>query len=225
MKSVPTKVRMTISKEDYLKAMVDMELESDWPIPANLARWMGVSAPAVTNAVARLKRDGLVVLMKDGRLRVTPAGMRIADRIRYRHYLIERMLAETFGMEWWKVHDEAERLEHAVSEGFERLLAERFGTQEACPHGTPFAMESVAARRRQGWLPLNELRHHQPAVVRCFNERNGQLLEYFDRRGLKPMAEVEVLEIHSDATATLRVGAAKERFGYGGLASVWVQAL
>jgi DtxR family transcriptional regulator, Mn-dependent transcriptional regulator len=218
-----TSPRITMSKEDYLKAMVDIELEGDWPIPATLARWLGVSAPAVTNQVARLKRDGLVTVLDDGRLRVTEDGLRIADRIRYRHYLIERMLAEMFGMEWWKVHDEAERLEHAISEEFEELLAARFGVQEACPHGTPFAMESFAARRGQGWIPFDELKVGDDAVVRCFNERSRDLLEYFDQRGLRPNASVRLVAVHSDETASVWIDGREEKFGRAGLSHVWVE--
>ena len=75
-------------------------------------------------AVRRLKKDGLVRVNTDGRVRLTAAGKKIARKLTVRHHLIERMLSEIFGMEWYKVHDEAERLEHAVSPDFEaRLLA------------------------------------------------------------------------------------------------------
>src|SRR5208282_5597643 len=97
---------ITVSKEDYLKAILEAESEGESVISARLADWLKVSAPAVTMAVRRLKKDGLV--------RLTAAGRKIARKLTLRHHLIERMLSELFGMEWWKVHDEAERLEHAV---------------------------------------------------------------------------------------------------------------
>src|SRR5580698_3585339 len=106
---------ITVSKEDYLKAILEAESEGEAVISATLAHWLKVSPPAVTMAVRRLKKDGLVRVNADGRVRLTAAGKKIARKLTVRHHLIERMLAEIFGMEWYKVHDEAERLEHAVS--------------------------------------------------------------------------------------------------------------
>src|SRR6185437_15782357 len=110
---------ITVSKEDYLKAILEAESEGREVISATLAHWLSVTPPAVTMAVRRLKRDHLVLVQSDGRVRLTSEGRAIARRTMVRHHLIERMLYEVFGMEWWKVHDEAERLEHAVSADFE----------------------------------------------------------------------------------------------------------
>ena len=115
---------ITVSKEDYLKAILEAESEGETVISATLAHWLSVSPPAVTMAVRRLKRDGLVRVQSSGEVSLTAAGRKIARKLTLRHHLIERMLAEMFGMEWYKVHDEAERLEHAVSPDFEaKLLA------------------------------------------------------------------------------------------------------
>src|SRR5213075_2552 len=114
---------ITVSKEDYLKAVLEAESEGVYVISATLAHWLNVSPPAVTMALRRLKRDGWVQVRADGRVQLTAAGREIAMRTINRHYLIERMLSEVFGMEWYKVHDEAERLEHAVSADFEAKLA------------------------------------------------------------------------------------------------------
>src|SRR5258706_14641632 len=94
-----------------------------------------VPPPAVTMALRRLKKDGLVKVQGDGHVTLSAAGRRIARKLTLRHHLIERMLNEMFGMEWWKVHDEAERLEHAVSPDFEAKLLARLGSGGACPHG------------------------------------------------------------------------------------------
>src|SRR5258708_14047003 len=104
-------------------------------------------------AVRRLKKDGLVRVQSDGHLRLTAAGRKIARKLTLRHHLIERMLTELFGMEWWKVHDEAERLEHAVSPDFEARLLAKLGKSGACPHGNLSEIESPASLRRPG-LPL-----------------------------------------------------------------------
>ena len=117
---------ITVSKEDYLKAILEAESEGETVISATLAHWLKVSPPAVTMAVRRLKKDGFVRVQADGQVRLTPAGRKIARRLTLRHHLVERMLCEVFGMEWYKVHDEAERLEHAISPDFEARLGMRY---------------------------------------------------------------------------------------------------
>ena len=126
-------MKRTISKENYLKAIAEAQSEGETVIAATLARWLGVSPPAVTMATRRLKRDGLIEVAKGGLIQLTPDGRKIANEILHRHHLIERMLTEIFGMEWYKVHDEAERLEHAVSSDFEKLLAGKLGSDLPCP--------------------------------------------------------------------------------------------
>ena len=140
-----------VSKENYLKAILEAEAEGRQVIPAILAHWLEVSAPAVTMALKRLKRDGLVEVGADGIVRLTAAGRETAYRTALRHHLIERMLSEVFGMEWHEVHDEAERLEHAVSPAFEIKLKEKLGEGGACPHGNAMLPESqrLTAKSRE----------------------------------------------------------------------------
>ena len=95
-------------------------------------------------AIKRLKRDALIRVGRDGQLSLTPGGRDIANRVLNRHHLIERMLTEIFGMEWYKVHDEAEQLEHAVSADFERKLMDKLG--QPTPARTEIAWS--ATRRR-----------------------------------------------------------------------------
>ncbi len=161
-----------VSKENYLKAILEAEAEGRQVIPAMLAHWLEVSAPAVTMALKRLKRDGYVEVGADGIVRLTAAGRETAYRTALRHHLIERMLSEIFGMEWHEIHEEAERLEHAVSPAFEAKLKEKLGEGGACPHGNAVLpvdparaqapRRNAALRGRRG-LPLHR---HQPAGAR-----------------------------------------------------------
>ncbi len=148
--------RITISKENYLKAIAEAESEGQTVKAVTLARWLHVSAPAVTMAIKRLRRDALIRVAAEGQLTLTASGREIANRLLNRHHLIERMLAEIFGLEWYKVHDEAEQLEHAVSADFERKLIERLGIESDCPHGNRVGMDSPMDRRRRGWKLLDE---------------------------------------------------------------------
>jgi Mn-dependent DtxR family transcriptional regulator len=133
---------ITISKEDYLKAIAEAEAEGQTVIPATLAHWLSVTRPAVTFALKRLRKDGLVSIKKEGHISLTSEGREIAERTMLRHHLIERMLSEMFGMAWYEIHDEAERLEHGVSPAFEKKLVERLGHKDTCPHGNGLALRS-----------------------------------------------------------------------------------
>jgi len=216
-------VKITISKENYLKAIAEAESEGEIVIAATLARWLNVSPPAVTMAIRRLKRDGLINVGDEGQLTLTPNGREIANRLLNRHHLIERMLTEIFGMEWYKVHEEAEQLEHAVSEDFERHLVEKLGTGEACPHGNRVEMDKPEDRRSRGLCPLDELEPSGRATVMSVFERDRQLLEFLDGLGIQPGAEVEFLSSNYDQTVTLRISGSVLHLGQVAAGKVWVQ--
>jgi DtxR family transcriptional regulator, Mn-dependent transcriptional regulator len=186
-------VRITISKENYLKTIAEAESEGETVKAVTLTRWLQVSAPAVTMAIKRLKRDGLIHVAEEGQITLTAAGREISSRLLNRHHLIERMLTEIFGMEWYKVHDEAEQLEHAVSADFERRLVERLGLGQACPHGNIVGMDSPAARRGRGLKPLEEASAGEQLLVVSLFERDRKLLEYLDEAGIRPGVRLEVV--------------------------------
>jgi DtxR family Mn-dependent transcriptional regulator len=215
-------VRITISKENYLKAIAEAEGEGETVIAATLARWLKVSAPAVTMAIRRLKRDGLIHVSAAGSITLRKQGREIADRVLQRHHLIERMLTEIFGMEWYKVHEEAEQLEHAVSADFERRLIERLGKSEACPHGNHAGVNRPEDRRNRGWKPLDELQPGATARVTSVFERDRSLLEYLDGLGIRPSAELEIVTRNYDDTLTLRVGGKPVQLGNTAAQKVWV---
>lgn len=217
-------LQITISKENYLKAIAEAEADGEFVIAATLARWLNVSAPAVTMAIRRLKRDGCITVEAEGQICLTPAGREIANRLLRRHYLIERMLSEVFGMEWYKVHDEAEQLEHAVSADFEDKLAEKLGAEADCPHGHGLLLETQQHRRQRGLLPLDELTIGTSATVVSVYERDRKLLEFLDGLGLRPAALLELLARNYDDTITLRVAGHREvPLGRAAANRVWVQ--
>ncbi len=215
-------MRITISKENYLKAVAEAESEGETVIAATLVRWLSVSAPAVTMAVRRLKRDGLLKVATSGEIGLTRQGRAIADGILNRHHLIERMLTEIFGMEWYKVHDEAEQLEHAVSEDFAQKLQEKLGTEIVCPHGNRVGLDRPKDRRERGWVPLDEA----TGTVRVTSvfERDRQLLEYLDGLGIRPGARLQMLARNYDETVSLKVDKKTVQLGRAAAQKVWVQA-
>ena len=215
---------ITVSKEDYLKAILEAESEGQEVISATLAHWLSVSAPAVTMALRRLKRDGMVRVQADGRVQLTSSGREIARRLTVRHHLIERMLHEVFGMEWFKVHDEAERLEHAVSSDFEALLAKKIGRGGICPHGNQMIPESPATRKRRGLTLLAAADPGHEYVVNSVYERDRQLLEFLESRGIRPQARVRISNRNYDQTLTLETDAGTVPLGHNAAEKVWVEA-
>jgi DtxR family Mn-dependent transcriptional regulator len=216
-------VKITISKENYLKAIAEAESEGEHVKAATLSRWLAVSAPAVTMAIKRLRRDSLIEVADDGLIALTAEGRDIANRILMRHHLIERMLTEIFGMEWYKVHDEAEQLEHSVSADFERKLAEYLGTTAPCPHGNLVGVDTPNDRRSRGWRPLDESLAHSTISVVSVYERDRQLLEYLDGLGVRPGVTASVLAKNYDETLTLTVGGRSVHLGKPVASKIWVK--
>ena len=202
-------MRITISKENYLKAIAEAESEGETVKAVTLARWLHVSAPAVTMATRRLSRDGLIAVAADGHITLTSPGREIANRLLIRHHLIERMLTEIFNLEWYKVHDEAEQLEHAVSADFEKKLIERLGTENECPHGNLVGVDTPADRRARGLKPLDEARSGERLAVVSVFERDRKLLEYLDGVGIRPGVIVDVAR--ADGEVELATGVRIER--------------
>ncbi len=194
-----------VSKENYLKAVLEAEAEGHQVIPALLAHWLEVSAPAVTMAIKRLKRDGYVEVGSDGIVRLTGEGRETAYRTALRHHLIERMLSEIFGMEWYEIHEEAERLEHAVSPAFEAKLREKLGEAGACPHGNSVLPESPAERKRRGELPLSEAAEGQRYTVASLQERDPKLLLFLHGTGIGPGQSLLVLSQNYDQTVSIEL--------------------
>jgi DtxR family Mn-dependent transcriptional regulator len=216
---------ITVSKEDYLKAILQAESEGEAVISATLAHWLAVSPPAVTMALRRLKKDGLVRVRADGHVGLTAGGRKIARKLSLRHHLIERMLAEMFGMDWYKVHDEAERLEHAVSPDFEAKLLAKLGRGGACPHGNLSEMESPGSRRRRGLLLLSEAEAGKRYRVSGIYERDRHLLEFLEARSIRPGAELGLVESNYDKTLSIRTAAGDMVLGRPAAEKIWVSHL
>lgn len=217
------KESITISKEDYLKAILEADSEGQNVLPVTLAHWLSVSPPAVTMALKRLKRDGYVKVTGDGIVRLTPKGRQTAYRTALRHHLIERMLSEIFGMQWYQVHDEAERLEHAVSPAFEAMLMEKLGEEGICPHGNSVLPETPAQRRRKGLSPLSEAAAGGEYVVASLYERDPKLLLFLHRAGIGPSTPIKLLAHNYDETVRIETSTGSSILGRPAAERVWVR--
>ncbi len=212
-----------VSKENYLKAILEAEAEGRQVIPAMLAHWLEVSAPAVTMALKRLKRDGFVEVGADGIVRLTAAGRETAYHTALRHHLIERMLSEIFGMEWYEIHEEAERLEHAVSPAFEAKLREKLGEGGACPHGNAVLPESPAQRKQRGETPLSEAAEGERYTVASLQERDPKLLLFLHSTGIGPGKSLRVLSQNYDQTVLIELPAGNSILGRPAAEAVWLR--
>ena len=216
---------LSISREDYLKAIIEAESEGHAVVPVLLSHWLGVSPPAVTKAVRRLREDGFVEDAPEGRLRLTRAGRQVAHRTAFRHHLVERMLAEIFGMDWHHIHAEAERLEHVISPEFEAKLIEKLGEEGECPHGNPVLPESPEQIRRRGLIALTEAEAGVEYAVASLYERDDRLLTFLHRLGIGPHTRLSLLENNYDDTLRLQVGGKEVTLGSSAAGRVYVRPL
>lgn len=214
---------ITVSKEDYLKAILEAESEGQHVISATLAHWLSVSPPAVTMAIRRLKRDGYVLVKTDGTIQLSTKGKETAYKTALRHHLIERMLAEIFGMEWYQIHDEAERLEHAVSPAFEAKLIEKLGERGTCPHGNSVLPESPVKRKKRGLIPLSEAAEARDYVVSSLYERDPKLLLFLHKLGIGPQTSVRIAEKNYDQTIDIQTIKGSFTLGKPAADKVWVR--
>ena len=217
------KTSISVSKEDYLKAILEAESEGQTVISATLAHWLAVSAPAVSMALRRLKRDGYVDVKADGIIRLTAKGKETAYRTALRHHLIERMLSEMFGMAWYEVHDEAERLEHAVSPEFEARLLEKLGEKGTCPHGNSVLPETPEQRRKHGLQLLSEARELTDYTVCSLYERDPKLLRFLHQAGIEPEGAVRVVQKNYDQTVAIETAKGDFTIGSPAADKVWVK--
>jgi DtxR family Mn-dependent transcriptional regulator len=217
------KEAISVSKEDYLKAILEAESEGQTVISAILAHWLDVSPPAVSMALRRLKRDGYVDVKPEGVVRLTAKGKQTAYRTALRHHLIERMLAEMFQMEWYRVHDEAERLEHAVSPAFEARLLEKLGAKGTCPHGNGVLPETPAQRTRRGLILLSHAEEDAEYTVMSLYERDPKLLLFLHEIGIEPGGWLRVARRNYDQTLALKTPRGDSTIGNPAAEKVWVR--
>jgi len=171
----------TIAEEEYLQSMFWLD-EAGLPITgANIARAMQLSPPTVHEMIGRLERDGYVTRQPDKSLRFSPDGLEHAQAIVRRHRLIERFLTDVLEVPWDEVHEEAERLEHAMSPVLEERMLAAIGDATTCPHGHPF----VEGSRERGAL-LADVEPGATVRVLRFENEAEELLHYLKRAGLYP---------------------------------------
>jgi DtxR family Mn-dependent transcriptional regulator len=174
----------TVAEEEYLQTIFWLD-EAGLPITgANIARAMQLSPPTVHEMIGRLEEDGYIERAGDKSLTFTKNGHQQAAEVVYRHRLIERFLTDVLGIPWDEVHEEAERLEHAMSPTLQERMAAAIGDAKTCPHGHPL----VEGSRETGVLLADVEPGAKLQVLRFENEAE-ELLHYLKDAGLRPLLE------------------------------------
>src|ERR1700678_3020596 len=187
MSDVPA-ITATVAEEEYLQILFWLQ-EAGLPMTgANVARAMQLSAPTVHEMIGRLERDGYITRGQDRVIAFTAEGSAHAEGIVRRHRLIERFLTDVLGVPWDEVHEEAERLEHAMSPVLEQRMLAAIGDAKTCPHGHPI----VAGARLSG-VPLADVAVGANVRVLRFENEAEDLLHYLRATGLEPGLEGTVL--------------------------------
>jgi len=207
--------KVTHALEDYLKAIYVLAEESQPVIAARMAAEAGVSASTIFATLRRLEKDGYVTINRRKEIHLTAEGKKIAERIVRRHFLTERFLTDLLGLDWVKAHQEAHRLEHAISQEVEERLAKLLKNPLTCPHGNPIPGASQGAATKT--IPLNDASEGQTVNLDYITEggeRDVRLLAYLQDHGLVPGARVQVLDVApSLGMMTLKV--TEEQFSLG----------
>jgi DtxR family transcriptional regulator, Mn-dependent transcriptional regulator len=172
--------------EEYLETILEIEEEGVTPIRARIVERLGLSAAAVSEQVGRLVEQGYAELLDDRTLRLTDTGRALATSVVRRHRLAERLLVDVIGLEWEKVHREADRWEHAISADVEQKLVELLGDPATCPHGNPIP----GSRSRQDAAVTVPLTQAEPGAVRV--TRISEKIE-LDDDALKFLADASLV--------------------------------
>src|ERR1700676_5175335 len=188
----------TVAEEEYLQSLFWLQ-EAGLPMTgANVARAMQLSAPTVHEMVGRLERDGYITRDRGRTIAFTESGAAHAEGIVRRHRLIERFLTDVLGVPWDEVHEEAERLEHAMSPVLETRMLAAIGDAKTCPHGHP-----IAAGARLEGVPLADVETGASVRVLRFENEAEDLLHYLKASGLEPGLEGS-LAVHDDEHVVLQ---------------------
>jgi len=183
----------TVAEEEYLQTIFWLQ-EAGLPMTgANVARAMQLSAPTVHEMIGRLERDGYVTRGADKALSFTDHGREHAEGVVRRHRLIERFLTDVLGIPWDDVHEEAERLEHAMSPKLEERMLAAIGDAKTCPHGHP-----ISPGDRIEGVPLADVEPGAKVTILRFENEAEDLLHLFKGEGVEPGREGEVAEADAD---------------------------
>ncbi|HEX3688645.1 MAG TPA: metal-dependent transcriptional regulator [Solirubrobacteraceae bacterium] len=180
--------------EDYAKAIYALQMREGQPVSTTaLAERLGVTAASASGMVKRLGELGLVTHRRYHGVLLTDAGLRVALEVIRHHRLLELYLVESLGVPWDRVHEEAEVLEHVLSDELEDLIAAKLGDPTHDPHGDPIPSRELTIEE----VPTESLESLEPGARGTFariSDSDPDMLRYLAERGIAPGGELEVVE-------------------------------
>src|SRR3954469_2502039 len=185
---------VTSAVEDYAKAIYALERRCDGAVSTNaIAERLGVSAASASGMVKKLDGLGLVSHVPYRGVQLTPDGLRVALEVIRHHRLLERFLAEELGVPWGRVHDEAEVLEHVLSEELEELIAAKLGHRQIDPHGHPIPPAGLTISETDT-VGMDGLDVGDTGRLVRVSDSDPEMLRYLSARGIAPGDRFEVLD-------------------------------
>lgn len=216
---------LTISIQDYLKNIYELTENGETASTNALAKKLKISAPSVTGMIQKLAsaKPALVEYQKHQGVTLTNEGKKAALEVIRHHRLLEAWLVQTLGYSWDEVHEEAERLEHVISEDFEQRIAAAMGHPVRDPHGELIPTEDLTMPLDDS-TALSTLRPPRTAIVKRVEASDIELLRYLDGLGLVPGTQVEVRDYSPfDHNLTIKVGRKSFVLGQTITAKVFVE--
>src|SRR5690348_7614025 len=197
---------LTVAVQDYAKAIYTLESRHGAASTNELATLLEVRPASVSGMLRKLSDLGLVEHERYRGVRLTECGRRVALEVIRHHRLVELFLVESLGMTWDEVHDEAEVLEHALSEELEELIATKLGDPTVDPHGDPIPSRELKLAETPAQA-LTELEPGETATFVRISDTDPEMLRFLGDRGIAPGAQLELVERHPfDGPLFVRVG-------------------
>ncbi|MFB6310319.1 MAG: metal-dependent transcriptional regulator [Salinirussus sp.] len=197
---------LSAKMEDYLKVIYELQREADGPVTTSaVADALDVTAPTATSAIETLAEGGFVDREKYRGATLTPQGETVALEIVRHHRLLETYLAEHLGYDWSEVHDEADRLEHHISEDFEARVAEALDDPEVDPHGDPIPRTSLEPVDEPVGQSLASQEPGDEFVVGQVRDRDPEELAYLEEIGVTPGTRLKLMEVAPIELLTVKV--------------------
>ena len=216
---------LTISIQDYLKNIYELTENGQNASTNALAQKLNIKPASVTGMVQKLAsaKPALVEYQKHQGVTLTKEGKKAALEVIRHHRLLEAWLVQTLGYSWDEVHEEAERLEHVISEDFERRIAAAMGHPLRDPHGELIPTADLKMPLDNS-TPLSALRPNQTAVIQYVKAADTDLLRYLNDLGLVPGAQIEVKEYSPfDHNLTVKIGRKSSVLGLNITSKIYVE--
>ncbi|ACV48800.1 MULTISPECIES: metal-dependent transcriptional regulator [Halomicrobium] len=197
---------LSAKMEDYLKALYQLQRDEEGAVStSSLADALDVTPPTASSMLDTLADAGFVEREKYKGAHLTPEGETVALEVVRHHRLLETYLTEHLGYDWSEVHDEADRLEHHISEEFERRVAAALGDPEVDPHGDPIPSETLEPLDEEFGETLGEHETGDEVVVERISDRDSDELAYLSERGIAPESRLEIVDVAPIGMVTVAI--------------------